>query len=73
MDPALLAVNHFCRAIGAQIHCRTIYGNPHDFASDLVAIERRVRMYMYDKRIRLCFLHRPSHFIPDTQHKPWMV
>lgn len=43
MDPALLAVNHFCRAIGAQIHCRTIYGNPHDFASDLVAIERRVR------------------------------
>lgn len=72
MDPALLAINHFCRAVGtspllllssllpththtppltdqptgAQIHCRTIYGNPHDFASDLVAIERRVCMYV---------------------------
>jgi len=41
MDPALLAVNHFCRAIGAHIHCRTIFGNPHGFASDLVAIEKR--------------------------------
>ena len=42
MDPCLLAVNYFCRAIGAQIDCKSIFGNPNDFASDLVAIERRV-------------------------------